>query len=123
MKKNLATLVLIFWCSQAAANWSDYTFLGTISNVVFSYRVYNPSQISQGSKVQFKALNLNNMRSRVQISDVTFNCYDGSSEVGPLLRERLTGGEEHLFQAQENVCQERGGFESLSVSLDARVRR
>ena len=123
MKKYLATLVLIFWCSQSAANWNDYTFLGTISNVVFSYRVYNPSEISQGSRVQFKALNLNNMRARVLLSDVIYNCYDGSSESGRMLTKRLKGGEEHLFNIQDNVCQERGGFESLSVSLDARVRR
>ena len=123
MRKNLATLVLILWCSQTAANWSDYTFLGSISNVVFSYRVFNPSIISQGSKVQFKALNLNSMRARVLLSDVIFNCYDGSSESGRLLTHRLKGGEEYLFKTQESVCQERGGFESLSVSLDARVRR
>ena len=123
MKKYLATLILIFWCTQSAANWSDYTFIGSVSNVVFSYRVFNPSEVSLGSRVQFKALNLNSMRTRVLISDVIFNCYDGSSEGGRLLTQRMKGGETHLFDIQDNVCQERGGFESLSVSLDARVRR
>lgn len=105
------------------ANWSDYTLLGTINNVVFSYRTFDHSEVAKGSNLQFRAINLNSMRARVLISDVKFRCYDGSTENGRLLTKRIKGGETHVFDIQDNVCQERGGFESLTVSLDARVRR
>lgn len=107
----------------AQASWSDYTLLGTINNVVFSYRTFEHSEAAKGSNLQFRAINLNSMKARVLISDVNFQCYDGSIESGRVLTKRINAGETHLFDVQDNVCQEKGGFESLTVSLDARVRR
>lgn len=123
MNKWTLTFILSFMTLSTLASWSDFTFLGTLNNVVFSYRVYSPSEVAKGSSIEFKALNLNTMKARVLISDIVYTCYDGSQENGNLLTHRLGGGQDFLFKAQENICQERGGFESLSVSLDARVRR
>lgn len=105
------------------ADWSEFTLLGTINNVVFSYRTQDAAETAKGTQVQFRCINLNSMRARVLISDIKFNCYDGSQEDGRLLTKRLKGGETFLFDSLENVCEERGGLENLSVSLDARVRR
>ncbi len=123
MFKKLVLLSLIASPLSAKANWSDFTLLGTINNVVFSYRTFDHSEVAKGYNIQFRVMNLNSMRARVLISDIKFNCYDGSVVSGGFTSKRLRGGETHLFDTVENICQERGGFESLSVSLDARVRR
>ncbi|GEM_PF-2687608 len=123
MRNWLFAIILVLISSSSFANWSEFTFLGTINNVVFSYRVYSPSEIAKGSSIEFKVLNLNKMKARVLITDIVYNCYDGSQESGNLLTKRISGGKDFSFKTQENICQEKGGFESLSVLLDARVRR
>lgn len=119
--KNLMVFLMLL-STSAQADWSEYTFLGTLNNVVFSYRTQEGAN-GEGTSVQFRVLNLNSMRARVRLSDISFNCHDGAIENPSDISFRMSGGEEKLVDPSHNVCAGLGGLENLNVLIDARVRR
>jgi hypothetical protein len=103
------------------ANWSSFTYLGTISDVDFHYRTTDQLDDQQ---VQFKVTNTNSMRARIKISDIEFHCAEGGVvEMRNDISFRLNGSEEKIPQTSESVCSGFGGLDYLTVNIDARVRR
>lgn len=118
--KKLAYLLALISIS-ANANWSPYSYLGTISGVDFHYRTTDQVEDQQ---VQFKVTNTNSMRARIKISDIEFHCAESSViELRRDISFRLKGGEEKIPQTSESVCSGFGGLDYLTVNIDARVRR
>ena len=123
MKKHLKKifLLLIIATPSIHAEWLAYTYLGTISGVDFHYR--KTSDV-ESQNVQFKVTNTNTMTAKIKISDINFYCVrDNVTEVQKSISVRLKSSEEVTPKTFENVCQNFGGMDYLSVSIDARVRR
>lgn len=123
MKMTKVALLSLIMSSPIYANWSDYTFLGTLNNVVFSYRTYEPADSSEGSQVQFRVTNLNSIRSRIRIDDKAFHCFDGSIENPNRTTDRIKAGETTTFDPIVGVCKNSGGLNYINVTIDALVRR
>lgn len=118
--KKWITLFALTIISTAQANWGDFTYLGTINYVNFSYR---STEAVDGQQVQFRVQNFNNIRARIKISEIQFHCVDGQTETRSNLSFNMKGGEETLTTPFLDVCKGLGGLDHLNVNLDARVRR